>query len=497
MRAYRQITIYCCKASLLLLLLVATSCATYNSQIAVESDLYNGNFDKVAKDMDSNSFLKKDKNRLLYLMEKGKVEHLRGNYEASNNLLEQAYIMVDDKIKTSTGQYVVAKFTNPNAEPYKGEDFEKVIIHYYKALNYFMLGRPAEALVEAKRINIKLYELNEKYTANKNKYSEDAFSQVLQGIIYESTGDVNNAFIAYRNAEEIYTKNGNEYFGVKFPQQLKDDLLRTSFALSFREEFEGYKKKFGMPKDFKPNPPALGEAIIFWENGLGPAKDQLILTASGKYGAFVGTYTDEGQTREFLLPIPPGVDIGIINAIAIPKYRKRDSFYANAVLEAGSREIPVETVEDFYPIARQCLQDRMLREVVDIVARFAVKKGTSAGLGAIAENNLKGDWGDLIRAAGDIAGAATERADTRNWQTLPNTIGYARVPLTQGENKITIKKYGPQGVVDTDTIIIPFRRGLQIVNYYDLGRTQVTPQATAAYVAPAVKPADNLSNNKL
>lgn len=495
MRASSQTILHISKACLLLLLFIATSCATYNAQLGIENDLYTGNFDKAASTLDGNSFLKKDKNRLLYLMEKGKLEHLRGNYEASNALLEQAYIMIDDKIKTSTGQYVAAKFTNPNAEPYKGEDFEKVTIHYYKALNFFMMGRPAEALVEAKRINIKLYELNEKYDANKNKYSEDAFSQILQGIIYESTGDINNAFIAYRNAEEIYAKNGNEYFGVKFPQQLKNDLLRTSFALGFREEFEGYKKKFGMEKDFKPEPPARGEAIVFWENGLGPAKDQLILTASGKFGAFVGTYTDEGQTREIILPIPPGVDIGVINAIAIPKYRKRESFYGNAVIQAGKKEIAVETVQDFYPIARQCLQDRMLREVVDIVARFAVKKGTAAGLGAIADNNLNGDWGTLIRAAGDIAGASTERADTRNWQTLPNTIGYARVPLHPGENKVTIKKHGPQGVVDTDTITIPFRPGLQIVNYYDLGRTQVIPQADTANAVQTEKPAVNPSNN--
>jgi hypothetical protein len=498
MRASQPIFAFIAKSALLLFIMLQ-SCATYNGQVAVEADLYNGNFDKVAAEMDKNSFLKKDKNRLLYLLEKGKLEHLRGNYEASNSLLEQAYIMVDDKIKTTAGQYVAAKFTNPNAEPYKGEDFEKVTIHYYKALNYFMMGSPAEALVEAKRINIKLYELNEKYTVNKNKYSEDAFSQILQGIIYESTGDINNAFIAYRNAEEIYAKNSNKFFGVALPQQLKDDILRTSWMLGFREEHEAYLKKFGVPKDYKPSPPAPGEAIIFWENGLGPAKDQIILTASTGLGAFVGTYTDEGETHEFAIPIPPGVDIGVINAIAIPKYRRRDSFYGKAALVVNNQEHIIEPVQDFYPIAKQCLQDRMMREVIDMVTRFAAKKATGAGLGAIADNNLKGDWGDVIRAASDIAGAATERADTRNWQTLPATIGYARIPLKDGENIFTIKKYGPEGIVDTDTITIPFRRGLQIVNYYDLGRTQVITPTVAQ--EPATAPVAKVipaapSNNK-
>src|SRR5690606_5625481 len=90
-----------------------------------------------------------------------------------------------------------------------------------------------EALVEAKRINIKLLEFNEKYSENKNKYSEDAFSQILQGIIYESTGDINNAFIAYRNAYEIYERNNNQYFGVPLPEQLNRTCCAPQNGLVF------------------------------------------------------------------------------------------------------------------------------------------------------------------------------------------------------------------------------------------------------------------------
>jgi len=195
----------------LLFLIAFQSCGTYNTQTSdIESNLFNGDFNQAITNIDKNKFLLKDRNRLLYLMEKGKVEHLRGNYEVSNALLEEAYIIIDDRINTNVGQAIAAKVTNAMAEPYKGEDFEKVTIHYYKALNYFQLGLPDAALVEAKRINLKLYQLNEKYSDNKNKYSEDAFSQILQGILYEATGDINNAFIAYRNAEEIYGRNNNQ-----------------------------------------------------------------------------------------------------------------------------------------------------------------------------------------------------------------------------------------------------------------------------------------------
>ena len=511
MKANKNTTPTVLKYVALLFLIAFQSCGTYNTQTSdIESNLFSGDFNQAIANIDRNKFLLKDRNRLLYLMEKGKIEHLRGNYEASNALLEEAYIMIDDRIKTNAGQAIAAKFTNPMAEPYKGEDFEKVTIHYYKALNYFQMGMPNEALVEAKRINIKLYELNEKYSENKNKYSEDAFSQILQGILYESTGDINNAFIAYRNAEEIYGRNNNQYFGVPLPEQLRKDLLRTTKQLGFREEHEHYRKKFGITEPApakktaakasakkstkgKAAPPAptpkepeiTGEAIVFWENGLGPAKDQIVITASGGSGVFYGSYMDGDVLEEILIPIPPGAGIGSINAIAIPKYTKRECYYTKAELLAGDKAQPFELAQDFYPIAKQCLKDRMLRETIDLIVRFATKKAASAGLKE-GVGALFGDVaGDIAGLAGDAAGALTEKADTRNWQTLPATIGYTRVPLKEGENKFVIRKYGPMGV-DADTLNISYRKGLQIVNYFDLGRTQVLPANSPASNTAAI-----------
>ena len=497
----------------ILLLIALQSCSTYNSKTSdIESDLYTGDFSQAISRIDQNKFLLKTRNRLLYLLEKGKIEHLLGNYEKSNAYFEEAYILIDDKIKTNAGQAVAAKFTNPMAEPYKGEDFEKVTIHYYKALNFFHMGMADEALVEAKRINIKLYEINENYAENKNKYSEDAFSQIIQGIIYESVGDINNAFIAYRNAEIIYTKNDGAYFGVAMPAQLKEDLLRTSKKMGFTQEYETYRKQFNVPAETVAQkgkkgsvaantqnnvPEPTGEAIVFWENGLGPAKDQIVITASGGNGFFYGSYYDEGQLEQIMIPIPPGANIGNVNAIAIPKYRKRENYYSRATITVNGAEQPFEMVQDFYPIAKQCLKDRMLRETIDLVLRFATKKATSAGLGLLADNLLGDGAGDLVKLGADVAGAATEKADTRNWQSLPSSVSYARLPLKEGENSFVIKKYGPQGI-DTDTLYIPYRRGLQIVNYFDLGRTQILPgnnQQQALAATPATLQTNDFAPN--
>jgi len=38
-----------------------------------------------------------------------------------------------------------------------------------------------------------------------------------------------------------------------------------------------------------------------------------------------------------------------------------------------------------------------------------------------------------------IVNALTEKADTRNWQSLPHTISYARIPLSSGNNKLSLE----------------------------------------------------------
>jgi len=462
-----------CSAGILFFTL--NSCGvTYNDRIiGLEQNLVNQNFSAALQVVDENKFLSKKRNELLYLMEKGKVEHMLGNFEKSNALFETAYILIENRIQTNVGQTIAANLTNPMAAPYKGEDFEKVTIHYYMALNYFQLGMPNEALVEAKRINIKLNELNQRYKNNKNKYTEDAFAQILQGLLYEATGDINNAFIAYRNAAKLYLESDGVYYEVPLPYQLQKDVLRTAKILGFTQEYNFYQNKFKIPESEITSQPA--EAVIFWENGLGPTKDQTQLTLVEN--AFVSINDEYGS---FFLPIPPGLNVGI-TSLAIPKYIQRESYYLSGSVSTEQQETPFEIVEDYYPIARQCLQDRMLREVIDMAIRLTTKKATSAGLSSIAKQLLGDDAKDIVKVGSDVAGAITEKADTRNWQSLPATISYARVTLEEDKkNRITLNRYRDANV-DRDTLHLNYKKGLQLVSYFDVGK------ATQKLVKPVVE----------
>ncbi|MGN5954776.1 COG3014 family protein [Sphingobacterium lactis] len=450
-----------------ILVLYLGSCATAgryqdkNQEVFAQMEF--SNFQAASLSLDAMSFFQKDRNKLLYFMEKGKLEHMLGNFARSNSFFEQAYILLDDGIKNSVGTSIVSNLTNPMMEKYKGEDFEKVLIHYYKALNFYQLGKADTALIEAKRINIKLNELNDKYPDNKNKYQYDAFAQILQGIIYESLSQTNDAFIAYRNAEKIYDDNGGIYMGVATPLQLKKDLLRTSKVLGFTQEHKDYLKKY-------PNTPVetiKNSAIVFWENGLGPKKSQMKLSANGVLGTFVGTYSDDDT--QIILPIPAGLNIGI-NVVAFPEYIKGTPAFQKASLQIDGREQYFEVSQDLTAIAKQCLKDRAFREALKTAARFASKKAVSFGFKKLAGHLGGGLAEDLVGLGTDALGAATEKADTRNWQSLPATISYTRVALPEkGEKKIPMTKYGSQTVVDT--IILKASDRMQIVSLFDINNS--------------------------
>ncbi|MEI9808407.1 MAG: hypothetical protein WDO16_11355 [Bacteroidota bacterium] len=91
-----------------------------------------GNYESAAKALDNNKLLKKNRNRLLYLLERGKVCHLLQQYDSSNRYFNEADQLMEDT-RTSVKDIALGTLLNPMMQTYKGEDFEKYLVHYYKS----------------------------------------------------------------------------------------------------------------------------------------------------------------------------------------------------------------------------------------------------------------------------------------------------------------------------------------------------------------------------
>ena len=203
------------------------SCATYyQSHLDFNSEFEHGDLGKALETLKKRQSESDGKTRFLYNVNKGLVLSILGEYEESNDYFEKAFLFGED-YRINYVAEATSYLSNPNVTAYRGEDHEHLMVLYFKAINFLKLNKPEDALVECRRLNIRLNQLNDKYVSEE-KFQRDAFIHTLMGIIYQSSKDYNNAFIAYRNAVDVYENDYAKMFGMQVPQQLKIDLLNTA-----------------------------------------------------------------------------------------------------------------------------------------------------------------------------------------------------------------------------------------------------------------------------
>lgn len=412
------------------LMFILNACATYyQSHFDFNTEFEQGDLQKALETLKKRESEGEGKSRFLYHVNKGLLLSILGEYEESNTYFEKAFLFGED-YRINYVAEATSYFTNPTVTAYRGEDHEHLMLLYFKAINFLKMNKPEQALVECRRLNIRLNQLNDRY-ASKNKFQRDAFIHTLMGIIYQSTKDYNNAFIAYRNAVEVYEDDYARMFGISVPFQLKKDLLTMAWMTGFKDEFESYKTKFDMT-DFQPSKPD-AELVFFWHNGLAPVKDEWSINFvihAGANNAMVFTNADMGLNFSFVVnESKDRAELSKLEVfrVAFPRYRERSLYFHAAHLAIDSNEYRLELAEDINKVAFHSLNQRMLQEFGKGLLRAALKKAT--------EHSLRKE-DDRLGAVIGIVNAMTEKADTRNWQTLPHSIFYSRVPLKEGVNPV-------------------------------------------------------------
>jgi hypothetical protein len=290
--------------------------------------------------------------------------------------------------------------------------------------------------VEGKRMLEKMQRITDKYKSQ-NKYRRDAFAHNLIGLIYDMKGETNDAFIAYKNAYEIYKEDYMKQLGTPMPEQLKKDLIRTAKSIGFYDEQSKFEKEFNMLAQNEEK--TKGDLLFFWNNGLGPIKGQntinIMIVPYGngwvqfvnpELGISIPFKTSDSQDKDLL-------DMKYIR-MALPKYISRLPYFTQAHLVLNNTQYPFSLTEDINAIAFKSLEDRMAREITLAITRVALKQ-----LAVHQAQKSKDNQG--LAAAALIYGAVSEQADTRNWQLLPYSINYTRVKLDTGYQKVQFEAF--------------------------------------------------------
>jgi hypothetical protein len=373
--------------------------------------------------------------RVLYLMNRGMLLRMAGEYDESTQDLEQAKNLIEELRALSLREQALSFTVNDATKSFIGEDFERVMVNTYLALNYLEKGQLDAARVEALQVDLLLREKAQKTTLVK-PYAEDAFARYLTGIVYENEREWSDAMIAYRKAYEAYEKQ-EKAFGVEVPETLKHDLIRLADRMGLSDEAKKYREEFKI-KDTMSEAQLLenGEVILTLHAGLAPVK----------------------RERAMTLPNPA---TGRLLRIALPQYRSRAQPFVYASLSGDSSSAKTSRVENIEAIAVKTLDAEMPLITARAVARMAAKDTIAAAAGAGSSNS--GDAGAaaaLFGLAVNVAGVLTERADTRSWFTLPGEIHLARLALPPGDYKLKLELYGHDDhVLDSGEINVTLRKG--------------------------------------
>jgi len=132
---------------LLLIISLIIGCGGYKFQ-EVEIKLNSG------QPADAYTYLEKNGPKepvLPFLFELGLAAHYANRFPESNKAFADAEILSDEFFTKSVSKEIISLGITDQLRPYPGVHHERVLSHYYRALNYFYLNQLEGALVECRR----------------------------------------------------------------------------------------------------------------------------------------------------------------------------------------------------------------------------------------------------------------------------------------------------------------------------------------------------------
>lgn len=355
----------------------------------------------------------------LYLLNRGSLKYLAGDFEGSIKDLEAAKQLMASLQAISLTENLGAFTVNETLRAYAGSPSELVIVHQWLAFNYLQLGNLDAARVEMLQADVTMKALAGKDTLQ----GQLASVHFLTGLIYECNHEYDNALISYRFAAEIMQRRHQP-----LPSALIDSLLQLSDRLDLKTEYQGYVKRFG--RTVSDNYRQQKQLVVFASRGLVSRKKQQLMPVFSV------------QHQVYL-------------SLALPYYPPRQQGSDVSQQNIPSLAYPTQLIEDYDYLQRQDLAALMPKLTATSLLRAATKYQAVKN----AQNNGNGMAAVLM----NIATLVTEQADLRSWNILPANLQVARLSVDDQALANVVDTVARQGgelkYFDRDHIVLllPYR----------------------------------------
>ena len=349
----------------------------------------------------------KQDNALAYLDE-ATLLHDAAEPVQSDAFFARAQARIEELYTTSASKSVSRLLTNDLALPYEVAVYERAFTYFYRAMNFLDQGNLMDAAVEARRATAFLDELRGR---KKTGYNDEPFVQYFASLIFESVGQRSDARICRENSLRAYQNLGG--------------VLRVSAP------------EFSVPHDVEN----WGEVIVLHYNGLLPLKKTE--TVQFSWNRIWSVLATAQETRTGL---PPEVEnalrsgwMGHAVTLAFPALEPQPYRIASSFARVGGQLYRLQKMADLSASAKVDLEERLpgiwFRAAVRTVAKQVAAEQARHAAKAAAKDDATGD---LVGLFVNVLGAALERADTRQWFTLPAQIFMTRLFLPPGVQNIQL-----------------------------------------------------------
>lgn len=370
--------------------------------------------------------------QILDNLEKGRIYFLNKDVPKSQsflNLSDQAARRQQDEAIISISREAAnagSLFANDSLTTYIPADYELGFLHLYLALSYVYENQLEDALVELRRANqvqekarnqrqdelIKerdrlkqegvqpnLGGLMARYpsTGSTLQSIQNGYLFYLSGLLYEASGNLNDAYVDYRRALAVAPDNTS----------VAQSTLRCAQKLGMNQDVVSLRKKYGHLPQLSQNQ---GRVIVIQEQGV----------------------VDQLKGWQLSLPIYDSLGRMNLYSLALPYYSGYQPSDALPVTLDGVM-VEGQRLVDTNLMARKQLNERITSIVFRQILRLMLKNTLRKE--ATKDDNNGAEVANLVL---NVWNTLTEQPDTRSWITLPGAVFSATKVVSAGEQTLSV-----------------------------------------------------------
>lgn len=371
---------------------------------------------------------------LLWELQAGATDRLLRRYESSNRHLDQAedgFRFYDQQILAGkSAQYAPGMLFNDSALTYTGTSFDRTMVNTYKAINYAILGDPANARVEFNRAlqrqndaktlfsaraeQLKARLALEQETFGTDDRTADAALKdpELNRIINERYKNLDEFKVYADFVNPFATYMAGLFFWLEGDTAKAVDLLKEAYAMSGGNTTAASD----FARAARGERPA-GELWVVFENGLAPRREEMRID----------------------LPLLQGRDgIQYIGA-AFPVLAMGEEAYPYlSISAAGSGAVRTEPLADMDAVVAAEFKKDLPVVILREITRVALKTAF--------QYQMQKNYGIVGGIAGGVYQAATTAVDTRSWTALPKNFQLAHLPFP-ADRTLTLTPAGGAAII--------------------------------------------------